>query len=108
MFMPPGEFPQVLTGQFVRLGQSVIDRGQHKILQHLDIVGIDRFGLNLNIGDFFVPGGHHLHDTASGASFHRFVAQFLLRLHHLILHFFDLFHHLIHVFHGPSSFLVCE
>ena len=42
------------VGSRLVLTQRLVDGCQHQIFQHLDIVGIDRLGLDLDLGDLTV------------------------------------------------------
>src|SRR5690606_33218842 len=94
-----GHLGHLLRRQLPRLAQGLVDRRDHHILQHLDVVRIDGLGINADADDLLVAVGDCAHHAAASAGLHGLAPQLLLDPGHLLLHLLHLFHHLGHVHH---------
>ncbi len=63
------------VGSRLVLTQRLVDGCQHQIFQHLDVVGIDRFGLDLDLGDLTVAVDRRRDYAAAGLGRELFLFQ---------------------------------
>src|SRR4051795_8240024 len=77
--------------------QTLVDRGEHHVLEQLGVVGIDRVRGDRDRLDHEVAGHLDLHHPAAGGGVDLLVLERLLGLEHVLLHLLDLLHHLLHV-----------
>ena len=75
-----------LALQLHRLAQRLVDRGHHHVLQHLDVVGVDRVGVDRERLELEVAAHRDLHHAAAGRGLDDLVLQLLLGGEHLLLH----------------------
>ena len=63
-----------------------VHRGEHEVLERLGILGVDRFLLDLDLGDLAGAGRLDDDGAAAGGSLDDLVLHLVLRLLHLLLH----------------------
>ena len=78
----------------VKLFKRLSDRRDHEVLQHLDVLGIDRLGLDGERGDLLLAVCRSADGTASDARGEGGLLDLLLSLRHLLLHLHELLLHL--------------
>ena len=79
-----------LALQLHRLAQRLVDRGEDHVLQHLDVLGVDRVGVDRQRLQLEVAGHHDLDHAPAGRRLDPLVLELLLRGHHLFLHLLGL------------------
>ena len=89
-----GEAVHAAAHRVVRLPQRLVDRRDHKVLQHLDVLGIDRLGLDGERGDLLLAVCRSADGTAADARCEGGLLDLLLSLRHLLLHLHELLLHL--------------
>src|SRR3954470_5324981 len=77
--------------------QRLVDGGQDGVLEHLDVLRVDRARVDGDRLDREFPRRDDLHHAPAGRGLDALVLEGLLRLHHLLLHLLDLLEHLLHV-----------
>ncbi len=92
-----GEAAHLLLGQRLGRADRLVGRGEHEVLQQLDVLGIDRGGIDHDVLDLQIAGHLDLHHAAAGGRLDRLVLELLLGGHHVGLHLLDLLEHLLHV-----------
>ena len=78
--------PGRLALQLHRLPERLVDRGEDHVLQHLDVLGVDRVGLDLERLELEVARHDDLDHAAAGRGLDALVLELLLRGHHVFLH----------------------
>ena len=68
------------------LAHRLVDRGHDHVLEHLDVLGVDRVRVDRELLELEVAGHHDLDHAAAGGRLDALVLEPLLRLHHLLLH----------------------
>src|SRR5690349_11043340 len=92
-----GGRPHLRLGELaLRLG-GIPDRGEHQVLQRLDVVGVDRLRIDPHRLDLAEPRHQHGHQATTGGAGHLGGGQLGLRLRDLLLHLLRLLHDLLHV-----------
>ena len=80
------------------LADGVVQRGQHEVLQHLDVVGIDRRRVDRRPSwNSMAPVTHDLHHAAAGDALDHRVGRLLLGGQQLLLHLWRLLEQRAHV-----------
>src|SRR3954468_9841258 len=77
--------------------QRLVDGGQDGVLEHLDILRVDRARVDGDRLDRELARRDDLHHAPAGRGLDALVLEGLLRLHHLLLHLLHLLEHLLHV-----------
>jgi hypothetical protein len=70
----------------MRSRSSSLLRGHDQVLEHLDLVRVDRARVDLDVADLLGAGDHDAHRAAPGGRLDRGLLELLLRLRHLRLH----------------------
>src|SRR5918997_1829743 len=91
-------------GQLLGRADSLVDGGLHHVLEHLDILGVDRAGVDRQLPQLQLAADLDGDHPAAGAGLHHLVLQLLLRLGHVGLHLLYLLHHLVQVRLTHQSF----
>ncbi len=73
-----------------RLAHRLVDRRHDHVLQHLDVLGVDRVGVDLERLELEVAAHHDLDHAAAGGRLDLLVLELLLRGHHVGLHLLGL------------------
>ena len=94
---PAGRGAHLVGGELLRRAQRLVDGGQHGVLQHLDVLGVDGVGVDGDRLDGELAGGDDLDHAAAGRCLDALVLERLLRGRHVLLHLLDLLEHLLHV-----------
>src|SRR5664280_3341211 len=66
--------------------QGIVDRGDDEVLEHLDVRGIHRAGVDLDAQELLFAGHGGSHDAAAGRPFEDRGRQLLLDALHVLLH----------------------
>src|SRR5690242_3697616 len=82
---------------------GVVEGGEHEILQHFALVGIDERLVDLDLAHVALAGERHLHQPAARGAGHLHLVEARLHLGHLGLHLLRLLHHLAEILHRESS-----
>src|SRR5262249_55028474 len=87
----------LLLGQLpYRLGH-VVRRGQYEVFQRLDIVRVDRLGIDVDRSELARAGGRDRDQAATRGAGHLGLAQLGLSVGELLLHLLRLLHELLQV-----------
>src|SRR5215217_7293416 len=92
-----GDAAQALGGQVLGLAQALIDGGGDQVAEHLDVVGVERVGVDRDRRHRLValdPGRDH---AAPGRALDDLLGQLGLGVLHLPLHLLQLLQHLVGV-----------
>src|SRR5215218_2211633 len=92
-----GDAAELLRRQLLRRAQALVDSREHHVLKQLDVLRVDRLGVDRDRLDLQVPADLHGHHAAARRGFDDLVLQRLLRGNHVRLHLLDLLEHLLHV-----------
>src|SRR5918994_1850040 len=91
-------------GQLLGGADPLVHRCLDHVLQHFDVVGVDRAGVDRQLPQLQLAADLHGDHPAARARLHDLVLELLLSLGHVGLHLLDLLHHLIHVRLTHQSF----
>src|SRR5512137_2686326 len=64
---PAGQAADLFLDRLVHLAARFVDRGEHEVLEHLDVVLVDDLGVDLQAADLLLAVHLDLHHTAAGA-----------------------------------------
>ncbi len=81
-----GHGRHLLLGQLARRAQRVVDRRDDEVLEHLDVVGVDRRRVDGDAHQLLLPGHGRAHDATAGRAVHGGGLEFALDAQHLLLH----------------------
>ena len=95
------ELPHLLGGSLLHLAEHLVDRRHDHVLQHLDVLRVDRLGLDREGEDLLLAVGLDRDHAAAGGGLVLPRLQ-LLDLGELFLHLLGLLEHLLHVSAGHS------
>src|SRR6185312_11303733 len=98
-----GELAHLLGDVTLDALPGVVEGGEHEILKHLDLVGIDERFVDLDLAHVALAGERHLHQAAARGAGHFHLVEARLHLGHLGLHLLRLLHHLAEILHRKSS-----
>src|SRR5215212_6214956 len=84
-------------GELLRGAKRLVDRRQHHVLEHVDVLGVYRVGVDRHLAQLEVARHLDGDHPAAGARLHDLVLELLLRLRHLLLHLLGLTHELVEV-----------
>src|SRR4051794_190035 len=77
--------------------QRLVDGGEDGVLEHLDVLGVDRVRVDGDRLDRELARRDDLDHAPARRGLDAFVLEGLLRRHHVLLHLLDLLEHLLHV-----------
>src|SRR6185503_9600899 len=66
--------------------ERLVDRGGDEVLEHLDVIGVDRRGVDRHRDERLLPGGNRADDPAARGTFDLGLAELGLDSLHLLLH----------------------
>src|SRR5688572_1899722 len=101
---PAGGRVHLRRRQLLGRADRLVHRGLDHVLEHLDVLGIDRVRVDRQLLQLQLAADLHRHHAAAGAGLHDLVLQLLLSLRHVGLHLLDLLHHLVQVGLTHQSF----
>src|ERR687898_1768383 len=94
----------LVGGQLLGGADPLVHRCLDHVLQHFDVVGVDRAGVDRQLLQLQLAADLHGDHPAAGAGLNDLVLQLLLSLGHVGLHLLDLLHHLVQVRLSHQSF----
>ena len=83
--------------QLLHRVRGVVQRRDDEVLEALDVVRVDRLGLDLQAQDVTAAAQRGRDEAAAGRALDDRLGQLLLRRRHLLLHLLGLLHQLLHV-----------
>ena len=102
--IPPAMLAHPLALELLAAADRLVDGRHHEVLEHLDLVGIDRRRIDLHAPHLLGAGDDDPHGTATGGGLEGRLRELLLRLRHLRLHLLRHLGDLADVHEGWSSF----
>src|SRR5437870_2197958 len=99
---PAGELAELLLRELARLPERLVARGEHEILQHLDVVAVHDFAIDLDRDDLLLTvrlDGHH---AAPRGRLHPLLADLFLHGGHLLLQLLRFLHDVPEALHRLS------
>src|SRR5690349_5163062 len=102
---PGGDLAHLALHHLLRLAQRLVGGGQHQVLEHLRVLGVDDLAVDLDRHDLLFAVGHHRDHAAARGGLHRLLGRLRLQLLHLGLELLRLLHDVAEAFHAfsPSS-----
>src|ERR1700682_1883516 len=100
-----GQLAQLAGGQLAGAIEGFVDSGEDEVLQQLDVLRIDRVGVDLDREDLLVAVGDGCDDPSPGGANHLLLAELILDSRHLGLHLLQLPHHVRVPGHRPDCTL---
>src|SRR5918992_455010 len=92
---------QLGLGEALRRAHRLVHGCEHHVGEELGVVGVDRLGRDLDLGDLERASRLHGHHAAARGRLDRLLRELLLGTRHLRLHVLHLLKHLVHV-HGAA------
>src|SRR5215208_6729150 len=94
---PTSGLAHLRGGHLLGRADRLVHGGLHHVLKKLDVLGVDRFRVDLQLQQLEVAAHLDGDHAAAGTGLDGGALQLLLRLGHLGLHLLDLLHHLVEV-----------
>ena len=91
-----GDGAHLLVGELVDAADGLVDSSHNHVLQHIDVLGIERIGVNSEVDELHLAVDSHLDHAAAGRGVDGLGLEVLLRGGKLLLHLASLLHHLLH------------
>ena len=92
---PAGDGAHLLVGRLVHAAHGLVDGSHDHVLEHLDVLGIERLGVDLERGDLHLAVDGDLDHAAAGRGVDRGLGEVVLHGRELLLHLARLLHHLL-------------
>src|SRR6266850_4330315 len=102
---PGRDLAHLALHHLLRLAQRLVAGREHKILEHLRVLGVDDLAVDLDRDDLLLAVRHHRDHAPARGGLHRLLGRLRLQLLHLGLELLRLLHDVAEAFHrdSPSS-----